>query len=204
MRALLLATAVLLAAPLAPEAAAQTSFGLKGGLNTSFFGGDDAGDSEPRLGFVGGAVLRSQVNPGFALQAEVLYSQKGDVLDRSNAGGGDITTELDYIEIPVMARVSAPLGLYAEGGVSVGGYVGLPVRAEVVDEVGFLDEIDARTDYGVLLGVDAGSGPYYVEGRYALGLAKPIEFDSVLGTDPELTNQTVSITFGVRFGGRRY
>ena len=204
---LLLAAALLVTLP----ATAQTTFGLKAGLNTSFFSGDDAGDSgtdigetQPRLGLVGGAVLRYNVNPGFALQAEALYSQKGDVLNAFDEDGGDLVTQLDYVEVPVMARISAPLGTTLDGGVTLGGYAGFPVRSRVSDDLGEVDDIEARTDYGLLLGLDAGSGPYYIEGRYTLGLAKPIEFDTVLGTDPDLRNQTVSLTFGVRFGGPRY
>ena len=204
---LLLAAALLVTLP----ATAQTTFGLKAGLNTSFLSGDDAGDSgtdigetQPRLGLVGGAVLRYNVNPGFALQAEALYSQKGDVLNAFDEDGGDLVTQLDYVEVPVMARISAPLGTTLDGGVTLGGYAGFPVRSRVSDDLGEVDDIEARTDYGLLLGLDAGSGPYYIEGRYTLGLAKPIEFDTVLGTDPDLRNQTVSLTFGVRFGGPRY
>ena len=49
-----------------------------------------------------------------------------------------------------------------------------------------------------------GSGPFYVEGRYSLGLANAIDFDAVLGDDVDKKNQVVSFTLGYRFGGRRY
>ena len=210
MRSLFAAAALFAAPALVSPAAAQASFGLKAGLNTSFFSGDDAGTSgtaigetQPRLGLVGGVTARFDVNPGFALQAEALYSQKGDVLNAPEAAGGDLVTRLDYLEVPVTARLGSRLGQTLDGGVSLGGYAAFPLRARVTDDLGEVDDIDARTDYGLVLGLDAGSGPYYVEGRYSLGLAKPIEFDSVLGEDPDLKNQAVSLTFGVRFGGPR-
>lgn len=187
----------------APASQAQSSIGLKAGLNTAFFSGDDAVDSEPRLGFVGGLSGRYQVNPSVAVQLEALYSQKGDVFEYVDDLGFDVTetTKLDYVEIPASVRLSVPLSPLLDAGVSVGGYVGIPVKSEVeVDDV-LATELDASTDYGALLGVDIGSGPFYVDARYTLGLSEAVDYDPDLEFAPDYKNQVVSFTFGYRFGG---
>ena len=196
MRSLLLAA--LVAAP--SLAHAQVSFGLKGGLNTSFFSGPSAEGTDPALGAVGGAVVRFDANPGFGIGAEALYSQKGardEFLDE--------TYDFDYLEVPVYARLAVPVGQTLDGGVQIGGYVGIPLRSGGTDVQGDFD-VDANTDCGALVGFDLGSGSYYVEGRYSLGLGQVTD-DETLFTDlpeglvPDLKNQTISLTFGVRFGG---
>lgn len=193
--ALLALGAVLVAVP----AQAQATFGVKAGLNTAFFSGDDAVDSDPRLGFVGGLTTRFSVNPSVALQLEALYSQKGEVYE--NTSGFEEVTKLDYIEIPASVRLSVPLSPLLDAGVSVGGYLGIPVKSEVEVDGVEASDIDAATDYGALIGVDLGSGPFYVDARYSLGLANAIDFDPVLGSDLDKKNQVVSLTFGYRFGG---
>ena len=187
---------------LAVPASAQASFGVKAGLNTAFFSGDDANNSDPRLGFVGGLTSRFAVNPAVALQLEALYSQKGETYE--NEAGLDEVTRLDYLEIPASVRFGVPLSPLLDAGVSVGGYVGVPLSGTIeVDGVRATDP-ELNTDYGALIGVDVGSGPFYLEGRYSLGLANAIDVDPVLGTDIDKKNQVVSFTFGYRFGGRRY
>lgn len=205
MRSLLLAALVLAAAPFASS---QVTFGVKGGLNTTFFSGPSSDGLDPKLGAVGGITTRFDVNPGFGIGAEVLYSQKGardEVVDE--------TYSFDYIEIPAYVRLAVPIGELLDGGVTLGGYAGIPVRTSVTDRD---TDIDANLDYGALIGVDLGAGPYYVEGRYSLGLAQVSDspqFGRILlsGSDgfqngdlADLKNQAVSFTFGVRFGGPRY
>ena len=205
----LLALGALLTAPLATTAAsAQPTIGLKAGLNTAFFSGDDANNSDPRLGFVGGLTARVPVNPSIAFQVEALYSQKGERFE--NSAGFDEVTKLSYLEVPASLRFGVPLSPLLDAGVSVGGYVGVPLDGSVeVDGVEGSD-LDLRTDYGALIGVDVGSGPVYVEGRYTLGLAEAIEFDPGIDEfDLDKKNQVVSFTIGYRFGGgtaprRRY
>ena len=116
------------AALLAAPAIAQPSVGVKAGLNTAFFSGDDAVDSDPRLGFVGGLAARLPVNPAVAVQLEALYSQKGETFENSN--GVDEVTKLSYLEIPASVRLSVPLSPLLDAGVHVGGYAGIPLSGD--------------------------------------------------------------------------
>lgn len=209
-----LGLAAALLAALAVPASAQISVGAKAGLNTAFFSGDDAdltddgeNDASPRLGFVGGLTGRFPLNPTVALQLEALYAQKGGVYE--NSRGVDEVTKLDYLEIPASVRFGVPLSPLLDAGVSVGGYVGVPLRGRIEVDGDRATDPELNTDYGALVGVDVGSGPFYLEGRYALGLTDAIDFDEVLGDDVDKKNQVVSFTLGYRFGGaaprgRRY
>ena len=204
MRFLALA-ALLLAAPLAQ---AQASFGLKGGLNTTFFSGPSSDGLDPKLGGVGGVVLRFDANPGFGIGAEALYSQKGARYEDPRSAEFDETYHFDYPEVPVYARLAVPLGETLDGGVQLGGYVGIPLRSGGTDLDGDFD-VNANTDYGALLGLDVGSGPFYAEARYSLGLAQVTDDETLFldlpaGQLPDLHNQAISLTFGYRFGGGGY
>lgn len=186
----------------APVASAQPTFGLKAGLNTAFFSGDDAVNSDPRLGFVGGITSQFPLTPSVAIQLEALYSQKGETYE--NMSGLDEVTKLAYLEIPASVRLSVPLGDLLEGGVTLGGYLGVPLSSEVEVDGEDASDLDANLDFGPLVGVDIGSGPVYVDARYTFGLTDAIEFDPVRGSDLDLKNQVVSLTFGYRFGGGGY
>ncbi len=207
-----------LLASLAVPAQAQVAVGAKAGLNVTNFSGDDANNSESRLGFVGGLTGRFAVTPMVSVQAEALYAQKGDTFDAVVLDGArdyQIDTRIDYLEIPVSVRVGVPLSELLDAGVYLGGYAGIPLTSkvsldgdapnDVIDDVANVD-IDAATDYGVLLGVDVGSGPFYLDARYSLGLADVTDNDPVFGSGLDRKNSAVSLTFGYRFGGgaRRY
>ncbi|MEM1054725.1 MAG: porin family protein [Bacteroidota bacterium] len=197
--------ALLLAAPLAH---AQATFGLKGGLNTAFFSGPDSDGLDARLGAVGGATLRFDANPGFGIGAEVLYSQKGARYVDPVSAEFDEDYHFDYLEVPVYGRLAVPTSPTLDVGVQLGGYVGIPLRSGGTDIDGDFD-VEANTDYGALIGLDVGSGPFYAEARYSLGLGQVTDDETLLldlpvGAIPDLQNQTISLTFGVRFGGSRY
>lgn len=190
------ALALLLAAP----ASAQTQFLVKGGLNTAFFVGDDAAGTDPRLGFVGGAGLRFDVSPSLAVQVEALYSQEGA---RESDGSG--TYELDYLDVPILLRLGAPIGRVADAGLYGGVQLGIPLRAEFDPDFGPAEEEQTRTDVGVALGADYGSGPISIDARYVIGLVDAFD-DEINGIPVDLldiSNQTFSVTLGYRFGGDR-
>lgn len=199
---LLLALATAFAAV---PASAQASFGLKAGLNTTFASGDGADGSKARLGFVGGAVVRYDVTPTVGLQVEGLYSQKGfNEVD----GFVDEDIRLDYVEIPVLLRLGVPLSPLMDAGVTVGPSIGIPIRGKDQFDDGLENELDLQTDLGVAVGLDVGSGPFFVDARYTAGLRDVLdEADPIVDDLPgngQFRNQAVTFTFGYRFGGGSY
>lgn len=192
MRTLLFAAALALAIPVS----AQTQFLVKGGLNTAFFAGEDAGGTEPRLGAVGGAGLRFNASPALGVQVEALYSQEGAVED-----DGSGTFRLDYLDIPILLRAGLPVSPYADAGLYAGAQIGIPLNAEFDSEFGDDFDEETLTDIGIALGGDYWSGAFGVDLRYVIGLTDTFD-DEINGVfEPlDIRNQTFTVTLGLRFG----
>ena len=187
-----------LALPLASSA--QTTIGVRAGINTSFWSGDDTDLSEARLGFTGGLVGRYAVTPTIGVQAEALYSQKGV---REVVADNTVSTyKLDAIDIPVLVRLGVPVSPFADAGAFVGPTFSIPVNAarDFADDRATISDLDTKTAYGVTVGVDFYSGPFGVDLRFNTGLSDafgadgPARFDGV-------KDQVFSATLGYRFGG---
>lgn len=187
---------------LAAPAQAQAIFGLKAGLNTAYFSGDDAAGTDPRLGAVGGAFVRFDVTPSVALQLEALYSQEG-------AEDFDGTYKLDYVDVPVLLRLGVPVSRLADAGVYAGPSLGIPVRSEFEFDNGSTVDEETKLDIGLAVGVDFWSGPVGVDLRYTAGLTDVFS-DEIAGvpvTALDIRNQAFTVTLGYRFGAtdsRRY
>ena len=190
-RTLLFALALLVAVP---AASAQTTVGLRAGLNTSFWTGTDAADTDPRLGFTGGLAARYAVSPSLGIQGEVLYSQKG--VQEPEIG----TYKLDAVDIPVLVRVGVPLSPFADAGVFAGPTVSIPVKSTFDYEGDALSaDLDAKTGVGVTVGADYYAGPVGVDLRYTAGLTDVFDPD-IPATYIDVKNQVFSVTLGYRFG----
>ncbi|MGC1631173.1 MAG: porin family protein, partial [Gelidibacter sp.] len=103
-----------------------TQFGVKGGVNLSNITGDDVGDLDSRTSFHLGLFLEIPISERFSFQPEVLYSGQGfNLNDKAEY-------KLDYIQVPLMAKVYIVKGLYAEAGPQFG----FKVKEEVDYESG--------------------------------------------------------------------
>lgn len=182
--------------------------GVKGGFASADLQSDRFGGSQRRSGFTGG--LLALVNPSgdFGLQAEVLYTQKGDeselpVQDGGNLQFDTVTLKLDYVEVPVLARLQAPL----LGSAFLSPYGG-PVFAFKVNEdngdLGLADfegtpedvELASSTDFGVAFGaafgIDGEIGRLVVDARLVAGLSD-IGNETVQVRDGRIT-RTIGLT----------
>lgn len=147
--------------------AQEVSVGLKGGLNKTEATLPLASTVERgrATGFHVGAFASLRLSPLVELQIEALYTEKGLAGRRAN---GDLSYELEggYVEIPVLAKVRAPLGL--GGAVRPYVFAGPTVALEVSCQVRGRDgstylyylcdgppiHFDQRKklDYGLMLG----------------------------------------------------
>ena len=222
MRYLLLSV---LAFGLAPAASAQATFGVRGGLNASSFvgvGADDLEGFEPSsaLGLVVGAFAEVPLSGWVAVRPEVLYSQKGLAVSGDVLGAGllsaDGTLNLDYVEVPVLVRIGLPIGPALDAGLLVGptfafkvnesldvGVEGVPIDLDGVIGLFSPGDEDAfeSFDAGLALGVEVGSGPFYVDLRYTLGLLDTNRVEDALDADvPTVRNGVFSVTGALKFG----
>src|SRR5688500_20922 len=103
----------------AGTATAQTTFGVKAGLNLanlSISDADDTFEPENRTGLVAGVFVTARGGGIFAFQPEFLVSMQGaKFTDGSDSG----PAKIDYFQVPLLARVG-PSKVGFVGGPSIG------------------------------------------------------------------------------------
>lgn len=153
----------------------SVQFGAKGGVNFSSFSGDgydDFVDPEERTSFHVGLVAEIPVSERFSIQPEVLYSGQGyDIADVSD--GDDIEFQLDYINVPVLAKFYLIEGLSIEAGPQVGFLVHEEIDFRPTDDGGDI-ELNSddfhSVDFSIGLGLSYKFSNFFISGRYNIGM----------------------------------
>ena len=194
--------ALLIAAPLQ----AQTTLGVKGGINiatvdTNVSDISDLVDS--KTGFVGGVFVTLGLGSLFALQPELLYSQKGFQVEES---GQSTQLGTNYIEIPVLLKAQFKLAMLRPAvyaGPVVSFETGCTVSVSDIsvncsDDEGFVDR--KKNEWGAVFGanLDFIVGPVILilDARYQLGLTNLAD---VPDSDEEVKSRVWQIMAGVGF-----
>lgn len=175
----------------------QTSFGVKGGVNFATVTGDDFDSPDSRTSFHVGVVGEFPLADIFSLQVEALYSGQGfeSNVDGGIIGGdGKVEYQLDYINVPVLAKIYATKGLSFEVGPQFSFKVNEEIDSDANDDGGDLDLDEAKDfEFGVAGGVtfqtDMG---LFATGRYIYGLTDIIE-------DADVKNSVFQIGIGYKF-----
>jgi opacity protein-like surface antigen len=184
------------------SASAQVKMGLgiKAGLNIASLSGKDA-DSLPvpglpipvfvtsngsRIGLVGGGFFSIYFNDIFAAQIEAEYSMKGKKYTKTISGNGmsitiDATAAIDYLEIPILAKVVIPTSGSLNPFVYVGPSIGILLSAKSKYSASGAASADTTVDgkdyiNGSDFGLAFGAGIAFKMGllfdlRYTLGLS---------------------------------
>ena len=165
-----------------------TGYGMKFGMNMANFGGKDAKaeegeDKKMKMGFAAGGFVTYSITEMFAVQPEVLYTMKGAKYEWE---GGSATAKVDYLEIPVLAKVTIPtegnIGPHLFIGPSLGILLSAKEKVEIdgEDPEGLAGEEDAKdwtksTDFGLVFGAGVDIGMPHsaitIDGRFELGLS---------------------------------
>lgn len=159
--------------------------GLRAGMSLATIRGDfaDLVDPDLQFGLAGGPFVTWQPSPRFGLQAEALYVRKGATIrgEYVNFVGEPTPYEghlnLDYLEIPLLARVtlapSGVLGPYLVAGPSFG----ITLHGRFVTGGAFTDQdledmksVDVGLAGGFGVAFPAGDWKALVEARYTGGL----------------------------------
>ena len=198
------AVAVLFAAPASAQSAApimpKYRFGISAGANLASM--TESEDTDSRKGLIIGGHMSVRLNNAFSFQPELYYSQKG--LSASDAGT-DITLKNDYIEIPLLARWSAPTSGSVRPFLLAGPSVGVNMSCEVegeqdgqsatVDCEEFGGEVNTL-DLGGLLGggleFPVGTRAMSVGARYTFGMSEVIK-------DSDSKNRALTFLVGFSF-----
>lgn len=188
------------------------NFGFKGGYNYSSFNGDVAKDNTLKglSGFYVGALLELPLGDVISLQPEVIYSRQGAAWEQKNIlGEFKKDLKLDYLNIPVMAKVN--LGpLFLQGGVQFGFLVGKPEVSYTRGAQRVTEKVDkdayASFDFGVGAGLGVNLGQhFFVEARYTHSLTNALDpnnnslKNAHISDDNNFKNAVLSLGLGVKF-----
>ncbi len=168
------------------------NFGLKGGLNFSNFGGDDAGTWDSRTGFSFGGFLVSSFSDMFFIQPELIFTTKGATTTSTFETGDRETRQLkfSYLEFPILGKLVIPLSgsnlqplLYAGPYMAFKVSSKLHIEREISDTESSYDDARA-TDFGLVFGGGVGlpvrANLIALEIRYNMGLTSFDDSDSNL------------------------
>ena len=183
------AIAAIVALGLASPAAAQgLGFGVKGGWVYPDFS-TDFGDYKNNSGWQAGIFLGGNREGVAGLQVEFNYLRKKAETDLG-------TTELSYLQIPVLLRLNTPSP--TKESFQFYGIVGPTFDVKVGDSftgINLIDEYEGL-DIGIMGGVGIEIVRVIVEGRYSYGLRALNKSLSDLG---ELKSHSFAILVGFRF-----
>jgi len=208
---LVLSAATALVATTAPAGA--VGFGFKGGLSVATLRGslptDGLIENSSKLGIGAGGWVAIPLTPNLSLQPELNYVQKGTSLGSFDltdpfgivTGTAELLEAVDYLELPVLLRVSFPTGgrvsPYLVGGPVVGFRLSQQLRITGTISAGTDIDLFKSTDFGAALGAgsELGRGQFRgtLETRYTLGLTTVSEdFYS-----PDAKNGALLVTMGL-------
>jgi opacity protein-like surface antigen len=194
--AALLLSAITASAQEADNTASKAiSFGVKGGVNFATITGDDFDSPNSRTSFHVGALAEFPMTDKFSIQAEALYSGQGFQTDVEGLDGNDhLEYQLDYLNIPVLAKIYVTKGLSVEAGPQFGFKVNEEFDADPGDDAGDTDSDRAESfDFGIAGGLsfqtDMG---LFATGRYTYGLTDVID-------NVDAKNSVFQIGIGYKF-----
>jgi hypothetical protein len=184
---------------------AQINFGVKAGGNLATV--TDSDEAKFKIGFHVGGFAEFVISDRISIQPELLFSTQGTTFSYSEEYEGinvnaDVTSNLNYINVPVLLKIKLAEGLSAE----VGPQVGFLLSAKRKTEASALGISQSETrdfkDQCKTLDVSAALGLSYtfaekfvVGARYALGLTN---IDKESGnTKPK--NSVIQLSIGYKF-----
>ncbi|RLD29144.1 MAG: PorT family protein [Bacteroidetes bacterium] len=196
MKKLLLIT--VLAGLTLASCATTPKFGVRAGANFASINGDDADSFEGKTGFHIGAVAEMEVSEKFAVQPEVSFSSQGADYSESMYTG---SYNLNYVNVPVMAKFKVAEGFSLEAGPQVGFL--LSAKDKFDGEGGSGDEDVKDVTKGIDFGVNLGVGYELESGlnfgiRYNLGLSELNDFGDLSGNE-SWKNGVIQLSVGFFF-----
>lgn len=158
------------------------NFGVKGGVNIADFTGDDFSSDKSRTSFNVGLLAEIPLMDKFSLQPEVMYSGQGyeiKEIDQDNPLDLDdnIEYQLDYINVPVLAKIYLVDGLSLQAGPSFNFVVNDEVdygSGEIEDPSVLPEPKDF--EIGGVAGLEYKfNNKFFIQGRYNYGFSDTFE-----------------------------
>ena len=180
MKKLFLIASFMVLGGAAAQAQDAFHFGAKGGVNFANLAGDDAADQESRTSFYAGLVAELPVSEMFSIQPEVIYSAQGSTIaaiDEDNTFDVDdnIEYQLDYIQVPLLAKIYLADGLSIQAGPSFNFLVSEEIDFQPTSSSGDIDIEDGANDFefGTAAGLEYQfDNGFFIQGRYTRGFTR--------------------------------
>lgn len=188
MKKLLLAAILMLAISVNAKSWAQGFyFGPKAGLNLSTL--SSLSNSQALIKGEVGLMMGYQVGNAIAIQAEALYSWQGA---RTEDRGTKMNISLDYLKIPIIAKIYLIGGLNLEAGISFNILTSALTNSDIYS--GKLDGLNGF-DFSIPIGVS-----YVIGNRFDIGLRYDISLVNVkIPNSSTAKNSNFALTVGYRF-----
>ena len=173
---------------------AQTSFGVKTGMNFAIIAAEYSNDYKSKIGYTICAFAEIDISETISLQPQLLFSAQGAKYEdtRPNSPLVGLPTDLkaNYIILPIMLKYSATEKINIEAGPQIG----LLLAAEIYD-TDYKDQVES-IDFGANFGISYDfSDVLFAQARYNLGLTNLLK-DSA---EDKVKNSVLSISFGYKF-----
>ena len=183
------------------------SFGVKGGVNFATVNGDGFDSPDSRTSFHVGALAEFPLADMFSVQVEALYSGQGfeqnynipPIPFVTEAGNRTIEYQLDYINVPILAKVYLFKGFSLEAGPQFGFLVNEEIDSDptgdggdtVTDEAkdfefGFAGGVTFQTEMGL-----------FATARYTQGVTEILEDRQ--DSDNKISNSVFQVGIGFKF-----
>lgn len=193
-----------LVSPLLTQAQMGDSrFGVKAGVNLSNFNRGDVGTQNMRIGFNLGLFTELAVGENFSIQPELLLSTKGNRATYDIVGvENDVKTNLTYIDIPVLAKVTIGEVLNIHVGPYASYLIGANASADgdVFDGSREINRDNFKTwDYGLAAGLGADIDVVTIGARYNLGLVNVAKSTAAEGILDNSKNSVLQFYVAVGF-----
>jgi opacity protein-like surface antigen len=168
--------------------AQEARFGAKGALNFATITNSEG--AKNKVGFAIGGFAEIKVSDKFAVQPELMYSLQGAKYDGGSA-------ELNYINIPVMAKYFVTEEISLQAGPQLGILMSATAKSDGGGSSDFKDQTKA-IDFGLNFGAGYNIGEdMMIDLRYNLGLSQ-IEKELASGQTAS-KNAVIQLGFGYKF-----
>ena len=179
------------------------------------FGSDDGLDQTVRIGGIIGVDCDYMVNDNFAIEAELNYSMQGCQWEnytlRTNYSDihlNDTRLELEYINMPVMAKVYVCKGLAFKAGMQLGLLTSAKMKADIYNKTdGMKTHVEIseniksecnKCDFSIPVGISYEfKVPIVIDARYNFGLTS-VNKEKDYG-EKDSKNSVLLLTVGYKF-----
>lgn len=151
-------------------------FGAKAGVNFASITGDDFESPDSRTAFHVGVLAELPINERFSVQPEILYSAQGFSSEGTVAGVNyEAEYKMDYIQVPILAKVYLVNGLNAQVGPQIGFRINESVEynSDIIDGSEDFNSEDNDINLGVAAGLEYKfPNGFFIQGRYNYGFTE--------------------------------